>query len=177
MLCGMRHNINIIDTNVAAYNIAQKSIFLSELSVGGAERILNLKQETADPVVGAVTLGAGSEKLRDGMQRIVELATALEDPATVFRRSALATSESIWFLSLDHDEPAGISLRPHLPYGLTKEPTGCLIAPAPRVKYSEILESMELDDLTVSDDNYFLERMVQQKNLPVFIKNGLYGMY
>lgn len=145
--------------------------------VGSGERILNLKQETADPVVGAVTLGEAGDKLRDGMQRIVELAKALEDPATIFRRSALATSESIWFLALDHDEPAGMSLRPHLPYGPARKPTGYYIQRAPRVIYSEILEPVDLDGLTVVDDSDFLEQMTRQKNLPAFIAEGLPRMY
>jgi hypothetical protein len=111
------------------------------------------------------------------MLRIVELATALEDPVTVFRRSALSTSESIWYLALDHDEPAGESHRPHLPHGPNRQPTGFVIPRAPRVTYSEILEPIELDKLTVVDDKHFLDRMIQQKNLPEFIKIGLLNMY
>jgi hypothetical protein len=75
--------------------------------VAKARRTLNLRQETADPIVGALTLREARDRLRNGMRRIAELAKALEDPETVFRRSSIATSESIWYLALDHDEPAG----------------------------------------------------------------------
>ena len=115
---------------------------------------------------------SGSNQLR-----IVELAKDLEDPVTVFRRSALATSESIWFLALDHDEPAGETHRPHLPFGPLREPTGFLVSRVMRVVYSEILEPIKLDKLTVVDDKDFLDRIAQQRNLPEFIKKGLPSMY
>jgi 5-methylthioadenosine/S-adenosylhomocysteine deaminase len=144
--------------------------------VANAKRTLNLKQETADPIVGALTLREARDRLRNGMRRIAGLAKALEDPEMVFRRSSLATSESIWYLALDHDEPAGEAHRPHLP-GPRGVPTGFMAPSIPRVKYSEILEPVELDELTVVDDSTFLERIMKQKNVPDFIKKGLREMY
>src|SRR5215210_4739428 len=47
--------------------------------VRSAERVLNLFQETADPVVRALTLREARDTLRDGLSRLPELARHLED--------------------------------------------------------------------------------------------------
>jgi hypothetical protein len=41
--------------------------------VAKGRRTLNLRQETADPIVGALTLREARDRLRNGMRRIAEL--------------------------------------------------------------------------------------------------------
>lgn len=144
-------------------------------TVGRAQRVLNLAQAAADPVVGALTLKAARARLQDGLHRLPELADALEHPKPGVL-GAGATPE--WELLLDHEEPPGIALRPHLPNGpfgtLTAEMPGVLAAAAP---LSQILEPLELDPLTVADDDTFVNRLSAQPNLPDSIKHGLRALF
>lgn len=143
--------------------------------VGGSSRVLNLAQAEADPVVGALTLKTAQARLRDGLRRVRELAHDLEHPQLVLA----ADAPPQWSLLLDHDEPEGIALRPHLPFG----PLGTLTAEMPQPTaaaakpLSEILDPLELDPLTVADDDTFLDRLARQRNLPEFVKQGLRELY
>lgn len=143
--------------------------------VGNSARILNLAQQEADPVVGALKLSAARDRLKDGMHRLPELAHRLEHPAPGVLE---AEAGPRWSLVLDHDEPQGIALRPHLPFG----PMGTLTAEMPLVTaaaapLSEIVVPLELDTLTVADDPAFLNGLSTQPNLPDFIKQGLPKLY
>lgn len=143
--------------------------------VGRAGRVLNLAQQEADPVVGALTLGAAQARLKDGLRRLPELALALEHPGPGLLGPEAAPQ---WSLMLDHEESEGIALRPHLPFG----PLGTLtaemsFAAAPPVPLSQIVEPLELDPLTVADDDSLLERLSIQRNLPDLIKQGLRNLY
>jgi hypothetical protein len=83
------------------------------------------------------------------------------------------------FLDLNHDEPQGITLRPHLPFGPNAEPTGLRASEAlmAAVPLSQLLEPLPLDALTVVSDPSFLTRVAGQKNLPDYIKQGLPILY
>src|SRR6476469_6275546 len=88
-------------------------------TVAHRQRLIDLRQPTADPDVGELTLKAATELLRDGLARLPELAKGL---AT---KSALDILDRDAPLRvLDHDDLAGVDLRPHLPYqcgGFTPE--------------------------------------------------------
>jgi cytosine/adenosine deaminase-related metal-dependent hydrolase len=142
--------------------------------VGRAQRQLNLKQETADPVVGELTLRAARDRLADAMRRLPELAADLEAPEVT---EPVAETEPRWFLELDHSELAGESFRPHLPFGPESESTGVLASPEAALPLSELLESIELDRLTVVDDRGFLPQIARQSNLPAFLKERLPDFY
>jgi len=146
-------------------------------NVGRAKRILNLEQETADPIVGALTLRKARDRLKEGMQKLSELARELEHRSFAFSHTTLDTPETKWSLVLDHNELEGEAHRPHLPFGPRGIPTGQLTFAAARVPLSQILEPIELDDLTVRDDKQFLDRIAQQQNLTDFIKNRLPDLY
>jgi hypothetical protein len=146
-----------------------------EWEVGGAQRVLNLKQKTADPIVGALTLAEARDRLTDGMDRLPELAHDLEDPTTAFTHTPLGSTEPQWYLVLDHAELAGESQRPHLPF--EGAPTGEIPTPFFAQPLSEILEPMAPDPLTVVDDGQFLDLIGQQANLPGFVKDGLPELY
>jgi hypothetical protein len=52
---------------------------------------------------------------------------------------------------------------------------GLALGAAP--KLSTILKPIELDPLTVADDDKFLDQIEQQPNVPAPIKNGLRALY
>ncbi len=139
--------------------------------VGGSTRVLNLAQETADPVVGELTLKEARDRLEDGLQRLKELAIKLEHPTP-----GVLAPEPEFTLLLEHDDESLGTERPHLPFGGTltaQMPLGVLAAEP----LSEIVGPLELDPLTVADDDSFLKQIAQEKNLPDAVKQGLKELY
>jgi 5-methylthioadenosine/S-adenosylhomocysteine deaminase len=61
--------------------------------VGSADRVLNLAQKSANPVVGALSLREARERLRDGLGHLPELARRLEEAAPQ-RWSRLPSAQS-----------------------------------------------------------------------------------
>jgi len=152
-----------------------------EWTVGQSKRVLNLKQETADSIVGALTLRQACDRLSDGLQRLGELALEEESTAAALASGAIQPpTEETWSLELEHDDPGGTSQRPHLPLAATGEFTG-MLEPldffTAGVPLSELLEPVELDEIAVEDDPEFFERLALQLNLPNFIKTGLPPLY
>ena len=143
--------------------------------VGSAERVLNLTQETANPVVGALRLGEARDRLREGMDRLPELARRLEEP----ERALVAEAVPQWSLVLDHEEPPGIAIRPHLPFDSAGGPTAPRLADIMGVQspLSQVLGPLELDPLTVVDDRDFTERLARQRNIPDYLKEGLPDLF
>jgi 5-methylthioadenosine/S-adenosylhomocysteine deaminase len=138
--------------------------------VASANRVLNLAQESADPVVGALTLSEARERLRNGLTRLPELARQMEQAALT---SGAAAANPVWSLLLDHHEPENMALRHHLRF--KREPTATRVSDLMRtlVPLSQLLGSLELDPLTASDDGKLLERLLGQRNLPPYVKADL----
>ena len=83
------------------------------------------------------------------------------------------------FLVLDHDDLAGVDLRPHLPdaHGdLTAEPSPEMLAER-STPLGDLLEPLTLDPLTVPDDNGFLELLAKERNLPKEIASEVPKLY
>lgn len=143
-----------------------------KIEVNGVRYQIHLKQATADPVVGELTLKGAVEKLNDGLGNLPRLAKLMEKSPAV-RSSLRAEEPPQWFLVLDHnDEIEGEKLRMNISAGPMKAQP--LMASPP---LSEILDEMELDKMTVADDPEFLEALKTQQNLPKYIKVGLEKMY
>ncbi len=70
--------------------------------VGPSVRLLNLADEAADPVVGALKLREAQRRLRDGLAQLPELARALEERPP--RATVPAFAEPTWSLFLDQEE-------------------------------------------------------------------------
>jgi 5-methylthioadenosine/S-adenosylhomocysteine deaminase len=132
--------------------------------VGSAERVLDLSQESADPVVGALTLREARDRLRDGLGRLPDLARRLEE------RAAFAEAGPRWSLVLDHEEPPDTAIRPH--FG---EASALRLAEvvAARQALSELLVPLDLDPPTVSDDGGFFGRLAEEPNLPDYVSERL----
>jgi 5-methylthioadenosine/S-adenosylhomocysteine deaminase len=146
-----------------------------EISVGGRKRVLNLKQETADPVVGELEYGEARTRLRDALAHLKELRKRQEQQGVagfaMFEGGPLR-----WALALDELRPTGVELRPRLRF--RRKRTGPeLAAPAAGPPLSEILEPLELDPLTVADDRDFLDTIDAEPNLPDYVAPGLRALY
>jgi 5-methylthioadenosine/S-adenosylhomocysteine deaminase len=136
-------------------------------TVAGRARLLNLVQPSADPVVGALTLAGATDLLSDALKRLPELAKDLAERPVLELVESGAAAEAPVFLVLDHEDLAGVDLRPHLPSRnghLTASPEPDVAAAATPLR--DLLEPLTLDPLTVDDDNRFVEALTKQPNLP-----------
>lgn len=147
------------------------------IRIGGNLRALNLDQPDADPVVGAITLAQARDTLRDALQRLPDLALAIETrPHNAM--AALGGGPLTWSLALDEIEETGMEVRPRLRSARGRA-TGPRIdrSAVTAVPLSTVLKPMELDPLTVADDNDFLDAVELQRNLPTAVRTGLRAMY
>ena len=148
--------------------------------VGSAERTLNLAQETANPVVGALKLADARDRLRDGLRRLPELARGLEEVAPRALAEAAVGAEPGWTLLLDHEEPPGFAIRRHPPLGPEGGPATPRLAEVQAQAaqpLSGLLGPLGLDPLTVADDEAFFERLGSERNLPDYVKAGLPALF
>ena len=148
------------------------------LTVGRANRILNLHQETADPVVAELTLQEATDRLRDGLSRLHELATDREARLTALTAGRTVAAEPQWKLLLEQDEPvelatafgrSGLGVSLSTPGGLERSET--LTASA--VTEATTAVHIELDDLTVADDPNYVDRLAVAVNVPEPHQNRL----
>ena len=148
------------------------------LRVGGRKRRLYLQQDTADPDVASVSLSTARATLRAAFRDLPKLARELENPKPV---RALAGPQSVvWSLALDEIQPTGIDQRPRLPFNGPGDFTGPDTAAAVRAAaapLSTILQPIELDPLTVADDQNFLAEIANQQNVPEAVRKGLVKLY
>jgi hypothetical protein len=79
--------------------------------VGDSERLLDLRQETEFPAVAKLSPGQATDLMREGLAHLPQLAQELERQPVA---ALLAPDPDQLFLVLDHDEPPGIAIRPHL---------------------------------------------------------------
>jgi hypothetical protein len=138
------------------------------LTIGGEARTPNTAQDSADPVVGAMTLANAAEVLGDVLGR-------LGQPGPVSAAPELATFDACeprWFVALDELAPTGAEIRPRLPFA--GHETGPVLAsaaaPLPLVP-------LVLDPLTVVDDEDFLTAVAAESNLPAGFATDLARLY
>ncbi len=128
--------------------------------IGGRQRTLFLKQESADEVVSGISLGQAKSALIDAMRRLPELARDLESnrsgPARAMADRLARSGPPVWFLALDELGSTGSELRPRLP-GAQGRDSGPRVGTARAVPLSNLVEPMTLDPLTVADDDDFLD--------------------
>ena len=154
------------------------------VKVDGESRRLFLKQETADPAVIPVALSTAVDTLRDALQDIAKLAKKAEKARTrPESRRALDAPEPIrWTLALDEIQDTGMELGPRLPFNGPRDFTGPAKVARSSVQeasqpLSTLLEPIELDALTVADDEDFLDLVESEGNVPDPIRKGLRALY
>lgn len=155
------------------------------VTVGGEARDLSLDQATGDPLVGALTLAEARDRLTDALGQLPRLAAQLENPVTAFtmlgsRESTPAGATGIdarnaerWVIDFDHESAGGLTSRPQLPFGAEGERTGVFVPSDDATPLSQVLQPLELDALTVVDDDHFGERLARQPNVEVEVKRTL----
>ena len=153
-----------------------------ELRVGRAKRALNLRQDTADPVVGELTLAEATARLESGMAALPVLAREIEAQEATdsgFFSGTVDSNGETWQLELDNefDETGVARLDPLLADADVDSELSLLDVAGARMSLSELVEPMRLDPLTVRDDPEFLPRLLLQRNLPDHIKRGLPPLY
>jgi 5-methylthioadenosine/S-adenosylhomocysteine deaminase len=149
---------------------------LEEVRVGGRERVLNLRQQTADPAVGTLSLAEARDRLTEALRDLKQLAEQAEQAGTPLHAMLAAAQEGVvrWGLALDELEPTGVELRPRAPLPGQTTPTGpSLITAAPAKPLSQVVGPLKLDRLTVADDGDWLEGIKGEGNLPDWLKTGL----
>lgn len=152
------------------------------VKVAGEARRLFLKQETADPDVAPVALSTAVDTLRDALQNIEKLAKQAEKAKPETRRALDAPRPVTWSLALDEIKDTGMELRPRLPFNGPRDFTGpAKVARSSAAEASQplstLLEPIELDALTVADDEDFLELVESEANVPEPIRTGLRQLY
>lgn len=152
---------------------------LEDVTVGGRKRVLNLRQKTADPAVGQITLAEARDRLEDALKNLKQLAQKAEQRGMPRQRLLAASEEDevVWGLALDELEPTGVELRPRAPLPGQSEPTGPALTEAKAKPLSEIVGPLELDRLTVVDDSGWLDSIDQQTNLPEWLAPALQKLY
>lgn len=146
-------------------------------TIAGRARVLNLHQATADPGVGKLTLKEATELLADGLKRLPELAKDLARRPSAGADGA--AGEPGVFLVLDQDDVADADLRPHLPDArgnFTAEPSPDALK-APSTPLADLLVPLQLDALTVSDDERFVPLLAKERNLPAAIASQVGKLY
>jgi len=152
---------------------------LETLALGGQQRVLNLRQASADPAVGQVSLAEATDRLQHALAKLKQLAKQAEQQGSPLQRMLAAPEGEVqWGLALDELEPTGVELRPRVPLPGTTTPTGpSLITAAPAQPLSEVIKPLKLDPLTVSDDSTWLDTIGLEQNLPPWLAPGLRELY
>ena len=152
---------------------------LETLTLGGQQRVLNLRQASADPAVGQVSLAEATDRLQHALANLPQLAKQAEQQGSPLQRMLAAPEGEVqWGLALDELEPTGVELRPRVPLPGTTTPTGpSLTTAAPAKPLSETIKPLKLDPLTVSDDSTWLETIAGEQNLPPWLAPGLRELY
>jgi len=145
------------------------------LSIGGEKRAIYLGQKTGDPDVAAISLRSAKAILRKALKDLPQAAKFAKAVPAALKRSAEQRPVT-WQLALDELGPTGLDVRPHL--SLDGKPTmvaakGPLAAATKPVQ----LKSLQLDHLTVVDDDSFLDLIARERNLPDMVKKDLPAYY
>jgi 5-methylthioadenosine/S-adenosylhomocysteine deaminase len=147
------------------------------LRVGGRERLVDLTQDAADPAVDTATLAEAGRQLTDALAHHPELAPALESGGVPPAVRALAGATPTWYLELDEMGSGGPELRPRLPFGPARPPTGPRPEAEPvRAREAaalDLLAPVTLDPLTVASDPEYLDTIAAEPNVPEFAHEAL----
>jgi 5-methylthioadenosine/S-adenosylhomocysteine deaminase len=154
---------------------------VESLRVGGRDRLLFLDHSTGDSDVAELPLRKATATLRSALHDLPKLARAMERPRPAERAPLDAAPSVEWSLALDEIEPSGQLQRHRLPFAGPDDFTGPDVFPtrvvAAGVPLSEVLGPIELDPLTVCDDDGFLDKIATQPNVPPPIREGLGSLY
>ncbi len=147
------------------------------LKIKNSFRLLNLETKNNNPISLTLKLSEAVDRLQDGLSRLGELATDLEQPDSGWNRATSGlTMKPYWFLSLEQDELATEFIRPHIPYEGNETGFPSFYE---AVDYPTLLKDVvvELDPLAVVDDKQYFKKIANQVNLPDFLRKRLPSIY
>jgi len=144
--------------------------------IGSEERVLNLADVNADPIVAGLSLTEAQTKLKDGLANLATVGSQ------VANRMRSLTAESVnplelqpqWMLLLDNDQ-----LKESLAFSTPDGPQRGMSLTATDIE-SASLEAegrIELDALTVVDDKDYIFRLLSQPNLEDTVKERLKSIF
>ena len=151
------------------------------IKIGKISRSLNLRQESANEIVGKLLLSEATLKLKKGLAGLKKLSKkmpalrALEGPdnSTIMVPIAGAknndTQKKSFVLVLDHDGEEGEEIRRN-PFAGAEMESIVKAVPAD-------IPSIQLDPLCVANDKNYFKNLKASPNLPDYIKSGLKNMY
>jgi cytosine/adenosine deaminase-related metal-dependent hydrolase len=146
-----------------------------QIQVGASKRLLDLTPSvTPDPVDG-ITLTAATERLRDSLARLPELAEELDAAlAAGWSPSAqLALGQGMGLADVglpeDWQAPAFTVTLDFEPEDIARDPSFALAAGT----LADWVDPMALEGITIADDPEFFRRLARAGNLPTYIKRGL----
>lgn len=153
------------------------------IKIGKSEKVLNLAQENANPVVGKLRLADASSKLKKGLRNLKAVANEMPALKKITRpdnseffvpvANGKKTAKPSFVLVLDHDEAEGEDIRLHTPADkaiMNGAQTRGITRP-------EDIPSIKLDALCVDNDKNYFKSLEAARNLPSYIKTGLKGLY
>jgi len=150
---------------------------VEEIDVGSTKRVLNLTDDSSNPIIVDLSYTEAKKRLQEGLRKISTLAQNVGDiDHAIELAGADVTAKPIWFLSLEQDEIEAERIRPHISFD--GQPTGFLL-PLEAVDYPELLAdvSIKLDPLEIGGDKNYFMNLAIQINLPDFIKSELPPLY
>ena len=153
-----------------------------EVKIAGRTRLVDLRQATGDPAVGAISLAEAKRRLTDALQRLRELRVEQESGGMRFAAAPGSGDPTLplrWGLVLDELQETGMELRPRAAIAGVDGSGGPGLTPfKAAVPLSEILGPLELDPLTVAGHRAeFLAQVKTQINLPKYVAPGLARLY
>ena len=156
---------------------------LEAVRIAGRQRVLNLRQETADPIVGTIPFSEAKQRLTEALKNLKQLAKRAESKPQrlAVRGPAAARGPERWGLALDELQPTGYQIRRRLPLAGRFALTGPSLAATAEAEaaappLSEILGPLKLDPLTVAGSDW-LDRIDTERNLPERVAPGLHDLY
>lgn len=161
----------------ATHIIAPTAAALEKRTMGGAKMAFNFVPIVPDPLVSPVTLAEAERRLTNGLRNLPDLASGLADPAIASAQLGVlgATTDGgtvrRWTLALDNEPGDGSSAlggteRPLAPWD--SEPRTSPFggdALAFNASAAANLISMDLDRLSIVEDEHYFERLGTQSNL------------
>lgn len=136
------------------------------IKVGSSKRVLDLTPRAGDDVLDNITLKEATDRLRDGLERLPELAEAL-DAAVASGFDGSVGSTGAW---------TDTNIAPRLRVMLEFEDDDASLSKNLALgagDLSDWVDPMVMDEITVADDTEFLRKIVRQRNLPRYIVEGL----
>jgi hypothetical protein len=140
------------------------------LTVGGRQRVLNLAQATADPLVEALSAA-------DAISRLEHALAALGTTRATLPALAAPPRRHVW-LAVDGLIDNHMSPRPHLMYrGRVTGPNfRGHVSTRPANRPTGPLPALTLDPLTAVDNPAFYDAINAERNVPSAIRQGLVAL-